>query len=48
VVSSPAISAPQYVRYAWDPDPQMALQNGAGLPASPFSSDDNYQDELLP
>ena len=42
VVDSPAVPSPQYVRYAWQPNPKMTLRNGAGLPASPFSSDDLY------
>jgi len=45
IVDSPAVASPQYVRYAWQPNPQMTLQNGAGLPASPFSSDDRYFEE---
>ena len=41
VVSSPEISNPQYVRYAWDYNPDANLINGAGLPASLFRSDEN-------
>lgn len=40
VVSSPQISAPTRVRYAWGTNPACTLYNGAGLPASPFGSDE--------
>jgi sialate O-acetylesterase len=39
LVTSPAVSAPVAVRYAWKDDPKASLVNGAGLPASPFRSD---------
>jgi sialate O-acetylesterase len=39
LVTSPAVSAPVAVRYAWKDDPVASLVNGAGLPASPFRSD---------
>ncbi len=39
-VSSPQISQPVAVRYAWASDPVFNLYNGAGLPASPFRTDD--------
>ncbi len=39
VVSSPAVSAPLAVRYAWQGCPQANLYNKDGLPASPFRSD---------
>jgi sialate O-acetylesterase len=40
ILSSPAVAQPVAARYAWKDDPQDAnLQNGAGLPASPFRSD---------
>ena len=39
VVSSPEVSAPVAVRYAWAADPACTLFNGAGLPASPFRTD---------
>jgi sialate O-acetylesterase len=38
VVSSPSISAPVSVRYAWSDDPRCNLYNADGLPASPFHS----------
>ncbi len=38
VVSSPSVAAPMYVRYAWKNFPEANLYNGAGLPASPFTS----------
>ena len=41
-VSNSAVSAPRYVRYSWanypPPDNAPNLYNGAGLPASPFTS----------
>jgi sialate O-acetylesterase len=39
VVSSPEVTAPQEVRYAWQSNPPATLFNGAGLPASPFRTD---------
>ena len=40
VVSSPAVSSPVAVRYAWANNPPCNLINKAGLPASPFRTDD--------
>ncbi len=40
VVSSPEVKAPVAVRYAWADNPVAPLINGAGLPASPFRTDD--------
>ena len=40
VVSSPEVKAPVAVRYAWGSNPEFNLFNGAGLPASPFRTDD--------
>jgi sialate O-acetylesterase len=40
IVSSPVVPAPVAVRYAWAEDPACTLVNGAGLPASPFRTDD--------
>jgi sialate O-acetylesterase len=40
VVSSPMVKQPVAVRYAWEPAPQCNLYNDAGLPASPFRTDD--------
>ncbi len=39
VVSSPKVSAPTAVRYGWADNPDCNLVNAAGLPASPFRSD---------
>jgi sialate O-acetylesterase len=39
VVSNPTVAAPVYVRYGWDSNPDCNLYNGAGLPASPFTSE---------
>jgi sialate O-acetylesterase len=40
VVSSPELSAPAAVRYAWANNPACNLFNKAGIPASPFRTDD--------
>jgi sialate O-acetylesterase len=40
IVSSPDVKQPVAVRYAWDNNPECNLFNGAGLPASPFRTDD--------
>ena len=39
-VSSPSVAAPVAVRYAWADNPECNLINEAGLPASPFRTDD--------
>lgn len=39
VVSSPEVAKPVAVRYAWANNPVFNLYNGAGLPATPFRSD---------
>lgn len=40
VVSSPEVLYPVAVRYGWADNPVCNLYNGAGLPASPFCTDD--------
>jgi sialate O-acetylesterase len=40
VVSSPEVKEPAAVRYAWASNPDCNLYNKAGLPASPFRTDD--------
>ncbi len=40
VVKSDQVAAPVAVRYAWADNPACNLYNGAGLPASPFRTDD--------
>ncbi len=41
VVSAPQVAFPLAVRYAWENDPEAAnLCNAAGLPASPFRTDE--------
>lgn len=40
LVSSPDVKQPAAVRYAWENCPACNLYNGAGLPASPFRTDD--------
>ena len=40
VVSSEKVSHPTAVRYAWGMNPQPSVYNRAGLPASPFRTDD--------
>ena len=39
VVSSPEVPEPKFVRYGWANSPTVNLFNGAGLPASPFTSE---------
>jgi sialate O-acetylesterase len=39
VVSSPQVSAPVAVRYAWTENPEATLFNAEGLPAIPFRTD---------
>lgn len=39
VVRSSQVKNPRYVRYAWALNPECNLYNGAGLPASPFRTD---------
>ena len=39
IVSSPTISKPVAVRYAWADNPTVNLYNAAGFPASPFRTD---------
>jgi len=36
----PRVPNPVAVRYAWADNPACNLANGAGLPASPFRTDD--------
>ena len=40
VVSCPDVPEPLAVRYGWADFPIVNLANGAGLPASPFRTDD--------
>jgi len=40
VLSHPQIAAPRAARYGWADNPNCNLFNGAGLPASPFRTDD--------
>ena len=40
VVSSPNVAKPASVRYGWSDYPVVNLYNSAGLPASPFRTDD--------
>ena len=40
IVSCPDVPNPVAVRYAWADNPVCNLTNGAGLPASPFRTDD--------
>jgi len=39
VVSSAEVAKPAAVRYAWGSNPEFSLVNAAGLPASPFRTD---------
>jgi len=47
VVSSPEVSAPKAVRYAWENNPENTLRNSANLPASPFRTD-RWRDGRMP
>lgn len=38
IVESPSVASPEYIRYAWANFPKANLYNGAGLPASTFTS----------
>jgi sialate O-acetylesterase len=40
VVSNPDVENPVAVRYGWANNPSVNLYNAAGLPASPFRTDD--------
>jgi sialate O-acetylesterase len=40
IVSSPEVAEPVALRYAWSNFPTCNLKNGAGLPATPFRTDD--------
>lgn len=40
VVSAAGVTTPAAVRYGWAPNPKCDLVNAAGLPASPFRTDD--------
>jgi sialate O-acetylesterase len=40
LVSCDGVSNPKFVRYGWSNAPTMNLNNGNGLPASPFTSED--------
>lgn len=40
IVSSPNVPEPKGARYAWQANPLATLFNGAGLPATPFRTDD--------
>ena len=40
MISSSEVPTPAAVRYAWESNPDCNLFNGAGLPASPFRTDD--------
>lgn len=40
VVSAPEVPAPVAVRYGWAENPPVTLWDAAGIPASPFRSDD--------
>ena len=40
VIRSAEVAQPVAVRYAWKDWPDYSLANGAGLPASPFRTDD--------
>ena len=39
LLTNPEVARPCAVRYAFEDDPRVNLQNGAGLPAAPFRTD---------
>ena len=41
LVSSPEVRSPVAVRYSWADNPDGNLYNAAGLPASPFRTDED-------
>ncbi len=40
LVTSAQVEKPKYVRYGWQNLPAVNLYNSAGLPASPFTSEE--------
>jgi sialate O-acetylesterase len=42
IAASADVPAPVYVRYGWANSPQCDLFNGDGLPASPFTSEEEF------
>jgi len=40
LVTNPQVARPRYVRYGWRNAPVVNLFNSAGLPASPFTSEE--------
>jgi len=48
VVSATGVAKPAAVRYGWAPNPKCDLVNAAGLPASPFRTDDWPVEEEAP
>ena len=40
IISSASVPNPKAARYAWQSNPAATLFNGAGLPATPFRTDD--------
>jgi sialate O-acetylesterase len=40
LVSCDCVAKPKFVRYGWANTPTVNLTNGKGLPASPFTSED--------
>ena len=48
ILTSPQVTKPVAARYAWSDLPPVPLWNGAGLPASPFRTDDWQMPEPPP
>jgi sialate O-acetylesterase len=40
IVSNSSVTEPRHVRYGWSDNPGCNLYNAAGLPASPFRSEE--------
>ena len=46
IISCAEVAKPVAVRYAWAANPVCNLYNGAGLPASPFRTDEWHVNEV--
>jgi len=46
-IRSPAVAEPMAVRHGWQDNPPCNLENSAGLPATPFRTDEGKQHSVL-